>query len=248
MKVFVTSSAKPQREVHSPKALSRVECARICNEIKRQTHLVTMMMEIAQRESRSFDFACYISLQLQIESWRTSQADDDDESAHSSTAQSCCGCKKFNYIIDDRWRLWHYRNRKHEAHDIMQWKSAGLGIATCETYMETNGNGRLSASKQNSKEREMRKEINFKPVEWVSERASERNMNKLKWTVMLIIAFWSNFATPVPASAGWNHRLPDKSRNWIGFLWNVIVDPGVGKGTKSRVEIAVRNKMHSCRL
>lgn len=39
---------------------------------------------------------------------------DDDDVLVESSQSCCCGCKKFNYIIDDRWRLWHYRKWKHD--------------------------------------------------------------------------------------------------------------------------------------
>lgn len=99
--------------------------------------------------------------------------------------------------------LWLYRKWKHDAL-ISCIESAGCGLAACETYMEratmmkaveANNKRRVRLSnaktKQNANAKKEKRERNAWS-EW------ERIMNKLKWTVMLILPLEATFATLVP--------------------------------------------------
>lgn len=140
------------------------------------------------------------------------------------SAQSCCGCKKFNYIIDARWRLWHYRKWKHDAwyHSAVmlciQRESAGCAEQHVRhgrrwRSLQQQWTTRLSAA--HSRIENERNEFEKCEREW--EREMEKNMNKLKWTVMLIIPFSGYFATPVDGSfflSPSHERRLKNIRNW----------------------------------
>lgn len=107
---------------------------------------------------------------------------------------------QFNYIIDDRWRLWLYRKWKHDTRISCNMSKAAT---KCTSITQRN---------RKRKKRE-RNEFEKCESEW------ERIMNKLKWTVMLIIPFSSYFATPFAADVDGS---PSRTRPQVENIPNQI--------------------------
>lgn len=109
---------------------------------------------------------------------------------------------RFNYIIDEREvRIVALQKMKTRCmRDIMSWESAGCGLATCETWTE-----KKSGNSENEKQEEIK--------ERARRRASVRNMNKLKWTVMLIISFQA--ISPRWFLSLLESKQIERNKNWI---------------------------------
>lgn len=144
---------------------------------------------------------------------------------------------QFNYVIDDRWRLWLYRKWKHDITRVCGENQ----LATWAVHgRKQQWVARPSAEAQRNRKRKKRERNEFEKCEseW------ERIMNKLKWTVMLIISFSGWFATLLVADS-FSLALRRRLKTFrIKFRLRKSDFRGWKQQT-SRVENVIRNKMHS---